>query len=414
MFSSDISLIFSILFENSCMVSDCFVEPSARFMDACANCADPADTCAADSLCFIACPVNIDTGVLMKQQRQARHPEVVEKGGAALARHWGGTVQVLRAGLNVAAPLPKPLLEFGTRALRHLLPTEWMPEIGSDLPAPGRARKSGELIGSADTSVPVAGVYLEACINSLFGGSTPKGAPIRDVRLAMQRLLTMAGVRVTTPGNADRLCCGTVWTSKGLADGRAAMAEEVFDSLWEATRAGELPVICDAASCTHGLLGLGRYLDGYKAEQYGRIRFLDAVTFARQTLLPRLRIDTKIRSIAVHPTCSTVQIGAKDDLIALAQECSDDVLVPTMWGCCAFAGDRGMLHPELTASATRDEAREVAREEQARGRPLDAYVSANRTCEMGISRATGRRYRHVLEVLAELAAPAVDLAESNI
>lgn len=31
----------------------------------------------------------------------------------------------------------------------------------------------------------------------------------------------------------------------------------------------------------------------------------------------------------------------------------------------------------------------------------DAFVSANRTCELGMTRATGQEYRHVLEVLAE-------------
>lgn len=69
----------------------------------------------------------------------------------------------------------------------------------------------------------------------------------------------------------------------------------------------------------------------------------------------------------------------------------------TAWGCCAFAGDRGMLHPELTAGATRDEAREVAEID------ADAYVSANRTCEMGMTRATGHEYRHVLDLLAAVA-----------
>ena len=38
---------------------------------------------------------------------------------------------------------------------------------------------------------------------------------------------------------------------------------------------------------------------------------------------------------------------------------ADEVIVPDAWGCCAFAGDRGMLHPELTASATTLEAEEV-------------------------------------------------------
>ncbi|MGH7291985.1 MAG: hypothetical protein ACREJT_12285, partial [Myxococcota bacterium] len=71
------------------------------------------------------------------------------------------------------------------------------------------------------------------------------------------------------------------------------------------------------------------------------------------------------------------------------------------WGCCGFAGDRGMLHPELTASATTAEAAQV------RARPTSGYVSCNRTCEIAMTRATGQDYRHVIEVLADRAsAPA--------
>jgi hypothetical protein len=54
-----------------------------------------------------------------------------------------------------------------------------------------------------------------------------------------------------------------------------------------------------------------------------------------------------------------------------------------------------MLHPELTESAT---ARETA---QLRAREFDVYLSANRTCEIGMQRATGKSWRHVLSVLAE-------------
>ena len=32
-------------------------------------------------------------------------------------------------------------------------------------------------------------------------------------------------------------------------------------------------------------------------------------------------------------------------------------------------------------------------------------MSANRTCEIGMTRATGRPYRHVIEVLEELTRP---------
>jgi D-lactate dehydrogenase len=75
------------------------------------------------------------------------------------------------------------------------------------------------------------------------------------------------------------------------------------------------------------------------------------------------------------------------------------VYEPDDWGCCAYAGDRGLLHPELTASATAAEAAEIT------AREFDDHVSANRTCELGMTTATGRAYRHVLELVEEVTRP---------
>jgi D-lactate dehydrogenase len=38
-------------------------------------------------------------------------------------------------------------------------------------------------------------------------------------------------------------------------------------------------------------------------------------------------------------------------------------------------------------------------------REYAAYVSSNRPCEIGMSRAIGRTYRHVLELLEEVTRP---------
>jgi len=46
-------------------------------------------------------------------------------------------------------------------------------------------------------------------------------------------------------------------------------------------------------------------------------------------------------------------------LEGISRACSDGVLIPIQAGCCGFAGDRGFLFPELTASAIRREAAEV-------------------------------------------------------
>ena len=83
----------------------------------------------------------------------------------------------------------------------------------------------------------------------------------------------------------------------------------------------------------------------------------------------------------------------------LAAAVAVNPVVPDSWGCCGFAGDRGMLHPELTASATAAEAADVAFAGSA------VHASLNRTCELGMTRATGHEYRHILQLLDEATAP---------
>jgi len=57
------------------------------------------------------------------------------------------------------------------------------------------------------------------------------------------------------------------------------------------------------------------------------------------------------------------------------------------------------LHPELVVSATR-EVRAVLD-----ARPAEAYLSANRTCEMGLRHATGRPYESFIFLLEKLSRP---------
>lgn len=113
-------------------------------------------------------------------------------------------------------------------------------------------------------------------------------------------------------------------------------------------------------------------------------------------VLPRLPViapSARIGRVALHPTCSSSRLGIDGALRRVAAAVAEEVFVPEDWGCCAFAGDRGMLHPELTASATRAQAAQV------RDVGADAHASLNRTCELGMTRATGKPYQHVLELL---------------
>ena len=210
------------------------------------------------------------------------------------------------------------------------------------------------------------------------------------------RLCERAGIEVATPDGIPSLCCGTPWKSKGLTDGYAAMTDRVVATLLEATDAGRRPVVCDASACSEGLEVM------LEAAAARGIRVMDAVQFVDEHVLPVLPqadADGKVESLTLHPTCSSTRIGANSSLVRVAEAAANLVTIPDDWGCCAFAGDRGMLHPEFTASATAPEAAEVA--------VLDSveHASLNRTCELGMTRATGREYRHVLQVLDDVLGP---------
>jgi D-lactate dehydrogenase len=230
-------------------------------------------------------------------------------------------------------------------------------------------------------------VYFPACISTVFGPADGGGG----VSDAFLTLCDRAGVTVGVPEGIAGLCCGTPWKSKGLTAGHAVMRQRVDPVVQAATRNGTLPLVVDASSCTEGLRAM--------LDPALRPAVVDVVEFVEAAVLPRLEAVRRLPSLVVHPTCSSTRAGGNAAMLRLASAMAVEVVVPDDWGCCGFAGDRGLLHPELTASATAAEAQAVGTQ------AASAYVSANRTCEMALSRATGRSYRHVIEVLEELSRP---------
>jgi len=336
-------------------------------------------TCAADGMCATVCPVGIDTGALVKDLRSQQAAGVQRRAWSRAARHWSITTRAAAGAMKLARRMPGLATRVSGLA-RAGLGTETVPEWTSTLPTGGRSRRP------RPSNDPVA-VLMPACVGSMFGPEP--GFP--GVTDALLRLCDQAGVEVTIPDGVDSACCGTPFASKGMTEAHQVMRERVRDWLWSATEGGRLPVVVDAASCTEGLTGLLADIEGSHGTQ---IVVVDAISFVRDTVLARLPEPARMPSIAVHPTCSTTRLGITPALLDLAARIADQVYVPDGWGCCGFAGDRGMLHPELTASATAGQAAEVARLDAA------AHASANRTCEIGMTRATGKPYAHILEHLA--------------
>ena len=237
-------------------------------------------------------------------------------------------------------------------------------------------------------------VYFPACISRVMGhlpGET-------DEMTLMEALVTVAHrakIPVWIPEDVEGTCCGVPFSSKGYDQAHQVAVNRAIERFWVWSDRGRLPVVVDTSPCTYGLTTCRPILTPENQQKFDQLRILDGTTFVHDQLLPNLTIKRKVGSVALHPVCSVVKMNLSPKLEGIARACSDGVVVPIQAGCCGFAGDRGFLFPELTASATRREAGEVLA-----GRH-DGYYSSSRTCEIGMTRATGRIYRSFLYLLEE-------------
>ncbi len=345
------------------------------------------DTCAVDGLCATACPVGIDTGQLVKRFRALLHSAQANALARHLAEHFWAVELGVRLGLT-AGHLLDSLLGPGTttaitRLLRRFIP---IPFWTSDVPRP--------ITGNLPVTVArgAQAVYFPSCIARTLDG-LPDEPDDMTVMQALVTLASRAGVPVVIPDDVGGTCCGVPFSSKGYDAAHRAAVNRSIERFWHWSDEGRLPIVVDTTPCTYGLRTCRADLSTENQSRFDRLKILDAAEFVHDRLLPRLKIHRSAESVALHPVCSAIKLGITGKLEGIARACSQRVVIPASAGCCGFAGDRGFLFPELTEAATRTEAAELE------GSLHDGYFSSSRTCEIGMTRATGRLYRSFLYLL---------------
>ena len=133
-------------------------------------------------------------------------------------------------------------------------------------------------------------MYFTACVGAMFG-PTEAGPGVRE---SFERICRRAGITLTYPVELPDLCCGTPWRSKGMKAGYAAMTRRVLPALWRASRQGEVPIVCDASSCTEGLRQMLESEIAAADTRYAALRVVDAVAFVGEHVLPHLAVTRKI------------------------------------------------------------------------------------------------------------------------
>lgn len=350
------------------------------------------DTCAVDGMCAIDCPVGIDTGALTKRFRQLRHSAFANGVAVVLAKRMALTERLARfalaAGHAVNSLCGSACMSRITRILDRMsrvVADESFWQWSAEMPEPRKGPIPSRAWKNADA------VYFVTCISRIMGGSPGEHAKTNLIETLIS-VADRAGIHLAIPDAAGN-CCGVPFSSKGFSAAHRVAVERVIHNLFRWSREGSVPIVVDNSPCSYGIKTARPYLSPRAQAKFDKLIIMDSIEFAHDWLVPKLRIRHKAHSVALHPVCSAIKMGLTTKLVNIAKSCSDNVLVPSNAGCCGFAGDRGFLFPELTASATCLEATEANQQNH------DGYFSSSRTCEIGMTRATGRPYQSFLHLL---------------
>lgn len=369
-------------------------------------------TCAGDGLCSTSCPMGINVADLTHQLRRVNMPAGSFGHGFwnFVAGHYAGVKSGLRGALRMATAGETVLGDLAMSGLCRWLHNAiriplWTPATPKayNIPKSLRALVSSAAVGhdgastvyaatgparlgslskrpDSQTSEAATGmptvckvVYFPSCINQMMGLPKHHHAVDKPLVEEMVSLLGKAGYEVIFPENMSSLCCGTIWESKGMPEIADRKTAELEEALWQASEQGRYPVLCDQSPCLHRM-----------KHKIKKMRLYEPAEFILGFLADRLDFHQTDTPVAIHLTCSMRLMHKTGKMLELARMCSTDVVVPEGVGCCGFAGDKGMTHPELNKYALRK------LKDQVKGIPVG--YSNSRTCEIGLATNSGIPY----------------------
>lgn len=341
------------------------------------------DTCALDGLCGTACPVGIDTGKFIKRVREERvtSNKLAEK----IAENFGLAEKVIRLGVTLGHVAEKVIGVNGVKSISVVAEKftgTRLPKWNKSIPHPqplsrlerGDERGEGKFI------------YFPSCISRQLGTPASRITYHASLSKTFITIAKRANINFYISPNADGHCCGMPFSSKGYKSAYQTMLHKTLMQMWEWSEHGKYPIVIDTTSCTHTLKTCADDLPPEDKAIWSQLTLLDGVEFLHDHVLPKLTIHPVSEEVILHPNCSARKLGLDAKMYAIAGQCARSVAVPLNLGCCAFAGDRGLSHPELTKSATEKETAEVL------AKNYGGYYSSNITCEIGMSEATGKDY----------------------
>lgn len=340
------------------------------------------DTCAATGLCAEQCPVDINTGDLVRQLRAQSRGKFGQLIATWSAEHFSAVSKVTSIGMAVSSATTRLLGKKGTdklgQGIRKIAPGK-LPSWHSDWPSSAGNKPENVSVTNEKTVV-----YFPSCASRTMGPA-PFAKDKRNQMQVLESVLSKAGYTLILADNLDALCCGMPFNSKGFPDLANSKGKELFNQLQAVSQNGRFPIVFDTSPCKLQFSQFARTLPVF-----------ESCEFVARFALDKLAIQQTEEAIALHITCSSHKMQLAPFLRQIANACSKQVIEPDNIACCGFAGDKGMFTPELNQSALKDLKAQLPAN-------CDQGYSNSRTCEIGLSHHSGIEYRSLFYLLDQVA-----------
>ncbi len=318
------------------------------------------NTCAATGLCAERCPVDINTGDLMRKLREVHSP-AANSIARWSADHFATVTKAAKVGLSIADGIQR-ITGHRIPLWSASLPTAASKVVSPNITAIGRPKI----------------VYFPSCASRTMGSATKAmdPRPLHEVTIS---LLKKAGYEVIIPDNVDNACCGMPYHSKGYVDTHKNKSTELEQLLLEASNQGSYPILMDTSPCARLS----------KTSMSETLTIFEPFQFIADYLLPKLTITQQNEPVMLHITCTSRRSGLARLMKKVTEVCAKQVIIPNDIECCGFAGDKGFTVPELNASAL------STLKQQIPDNCTQGY-SNSRTCEIGLTEHSKIEYRSIL------------------
>lgn len=368
------------------------------------------DTCAADGMCAEKCPVNINTGRMVKDLRaKMTAPDSASSRAASVfSNNFGlvmGSVPLLLNTVDrVHGVIGTSAMSAIAGAVGPFVGLHWNPYIAKG------ASKMQEQPALAPNQEKKQVVYFATCVSRAMGPARgdSESASIHDKTMSV---LAKAGYEVILPEDLSNACCGLIFDSRGLPAPGQEQAAKLEESLMKASQGGKLPILCDTSPC------LMRVKETF-ADATLKANMFEPTEFVVKFLLDRLALDKKEESIAVHVPCSSKKMKKDAYFEQIARACAKKVTMSPV-PCCGMAGDRGLRYPEISgggvASAVVAPPGAAVVHEEGQQSSTTAWSEVNgscsegfstsRTCEISLSNQTGRHFKSIMYLVDRCASP---------